>query len=151
SGDRLRTGSNSFVLPVGVSVDPSTEPMSLVVEADHQLVYQVDIPAGGLVTHMGKTGAVFRALHGDAGIGAGSRLVMRQTGVSFRMRARFDHLDLSGFAGTPRFAKLLVKIGDDCFSAILACSTHGQDVSCAPERSARLRGAVAANGGGPLS
>ncbi len=149
--DRLRTASNSFVLPVGVAVDPGTEPMSLVVEADHQLVYQADIPAGGLVAHMGKTGGVFRALHGPAGIGAGSRLVMRQTGVTFRMRARFDHLDLSGLAGTPRFAKLLLKIGDDCFSAVLACSAHGHDVTCAPERSALLRGSVAAAAGGPLS
>jgi virginiamycin B lyase len=140
--DRLGAPSSSFVLPAGVSIDPGAETVSFVLEGDHHLLYQADIPPGGLITHHG--GAVF------VWTGAGSRLVLHRTGAVYRLRARFDRLDVPGLATAPHFAKLLVKIGDDCFSAVLACAAHGRGFRCEPERSALLRGHVAAATGGPL-
>jgi cysteine-rich repeat protein len=46
--------------------------------------------------------------------------------------------------------KQILKIGDDCFSSILACSAHAGSIRCRPERSARLVGTVA-GGGSPLA
>jgi cysteine-rich repeat protein len=145
--DRLTTPLGSFVLPVGVSMNPGTEPVSFVVEGDHQLVYQADIPAGGLVAHRGGTDFVFRMRQGGGGIGAGSRLVLHRSGIAFRMSARFA--GVPGFAA-PHFAKILMKIGDDCLSAVLVCTAHGSGLHCAPERSALLRGHVADGTGAAL-
>jgi hypothetical protein len=116
--------------------------VSFVVEGDHRLLYQADIRPGGLVAHRGGTVFVFRTRQRSSGIGTGSRLVLRRKGVIFRLSARFDHVDAPGLATAPHFAKLLVKIGDDCFSAVLACAMRGHDLRCAPERSALLRGHV---------
>src|SRR5437762_830183 len=58
-------------------------------------------------------------------------------------------VDLGTLVSAPRFAKLLVKIGDDCFSTVLACVAHGGAIRCTPERSALLRGHVTA-ARGPL-
>jgi cysteine-rich repeat protein len=149
--DRLDAPSGTFVLPAGVAIDPGTEPVSLVVEGDHQPLYQADIPAGRLVAHKGATVFAFRTHLTVAGIGAGSRLVLRRTGAIYRLRARFEHLDVPGLATSPHFAKLLVKIGDDCFSTVLVCSTRRGNLRCAPERSAVLRGDVVAAAGGPLA
>ena len=49
--DRLSAPTSNFVLPAGVSIDPGTEALSFVVEGDHRLLYQADVPAGGLVAH----------------------------------------------------------------------------------------------------
>ena len=141
-GDRLATSSASFVLPAGVSIDPATEPVSFVVEGDHHLLYQADIPAGGITAHRGGVLA-FRARH--------ARFALRHTGAVFRMSASFDHLDVPGLTPAPHFAKLLVQIGDDCFSAVLVCSARDRGLHCAPERTARLRGRVDAVAGGPLA
>jgi cysteine-rich repeat protein len=149
--DRLATSSTSFILPPGVSIDPASEPVSFVLEGDHQLLYEADIAGGALQEHRNGTVFVFRAGHGAPGIGAGSQLDLRRKGAVYRLNAHFDHLNVPGLATTPQFAKILVKIGDDCFSAVLACSAHGSDLRCAPERTARLRGNVTADTGGPLS
>src|SRR5437870_2442846 len=150
SAGRLDTPSSSFVLPAGVSIDPGTEPLSFVVEGDHHLLYQADIPAGGLVAHQGRTVFSFHARQRRGGIGAGSRLVLRRAGAVFLLSARFDHVDAPGLAAAPQFAKILVKIGDDCFSAVLTCAPRGVDLHCAPERSALLRGHVFAPAGSAL-
>ena len=149
TGDRLGVPSSTFVLPAGVSIDPAAEPASFVVEGDHHPLYRADIPAGGLVARRGAT-FEFRAGPGDPN-GAGSRVVLRRTGAVYRLRARFTHLDVPGLATTPHFAKLLVMIGDDCFSAVLTCAGQGRGFRCEPERSAVLRGRVAAASGGPLA
>src|SRR5262249_12290066 len=44
--DRVGAPSSSFVLPVGVSIDPASEAMSFVVEGDRRLLYQTDISPG---------------------------------------------------------------------------------------------------------
>jgi cysteine-rich repeat protein len=144
-GDRLAVPSTSFVLPAGVSIDPATEPVTVVVEGDHQLLYQIDIPAGGLVAHGRKT-FILSPGQGSGGTGPGSRLVLRRRGAVYRLDARLAHLDEQGSQTNPHFAKLLVKIGDDCFSSVLACAARGRTLRCAPERSALLRGQVTAAG-----
>jgi cysteine-rich repeat protein len=144
--DRIATSSASFVLPAGVSIDPGSEAVSWVVEGDHQLLYQADIPAGGLVSRRNGTLFSYRARGAQGAIGAGSRLDLRRSGGLFRMNASFNHLDVPGLASAPHFAKLLMKVGDDCFSAVLVCTTRGRGMRCAPERSALLRGRVAATG-----
>ena len=149
--DRLATSSASFVLPAGVSIDPGSEPVSFVVEGDHALLYQADIAPGGMVAHRGGTVHVFRARHASGAIGSGSQLDLRRTGAVFHLSARFNHLDVPGLATPPHFAKVLVKIGDDCFSAVLACTAHGRGLRCAPERTALLRGHVVDATGKPLS
>ena len=77
-----------------------------------------------------------------SGIGTGARLVLRRRGAIFRLSAHFGRVDMPGLATAPHFAKLLVKIGDDCLSAVLACAARGSDLRCVPERSALLHGHV---------
>jgi len=155
--DRLATSSASFVLPAGVAIDPGHEAVSVVLEGDHQLLYEADIPAGGLYAYPGGSAFAFRAgplangVAPGSGIGPGSGLDIRRSGAVFRLRARLDHLDVPGLVPAPHFAKLLVKIGDDCFSAVLVCSAHGPGLRCAPERTALLRGHVADAAGNPLA
>ena len=57
------------MLPVGVSIDPGSEPVSFVVEGDHRLLYQADIPPGGLVAHQGGTVFVFHTRPRGSGSG----------------------------------------------------------------------------------
>src|SRR5581483_740783 len=140
--DRVGSRANTFILPTGVAIDPGAEPVTVAVEADHRLVYQADVPAGGLVAHVRDDAFVAHE--------AGSRLVIRRLGAAFRMTASFAHLDLSGIGGTPRFAKVLLKVGDDCFSAVVVCAAGGGKLRCTPERSALLRGRVTAARGGTL-
>ena len=136
------------MLPGGVSIDPGSEPVSFVVEGDHRLLYQADIPPGGLVAHEGGTVFVFHTR--PRGSGTGSRLVLRRRGAVFRLSARFGRVDMPGLATAPHFAKLLVKIGDDCLSAVLACAARGSDLRCVPERSALLHGHVSTAARRPL-
>jgi virginiamycin B lyase len=142
--DRLSASGAGFLLPAGVSVAPATEPLTVAVEGDHQLLFQTNVPAGGLVAR--QHGRVF---DGRGALGPGSLLVLHRDAGAFRMSLRLGHLDVPGFAAAPHFAKLLVKVGDDCFSAVLACrSSHGA-IRCAPERTALLRGDVTVAGGAP--
>jgi cysteine-rich repeat protein len=144
--DRIGARSSSFVLPVGVSIDPGSEAVTFAVEGDHQLLYQFDVPPGGLVEHVGHHGDALFVLGTGQG-SAGARLVLRRTRAVYRLSTRFDRLDVPRLATAPHFAKVLVKIGDDCFSAVLACDARRHhNLRCAPERSALLRGHVTAAG-----
>jgi cysteine-rich repeat protein len=147
--DRIDDRLSTFVLPQGVSIDPAHEPISFVVEGDHQVLYQTDIPAGGLVAT--RNGTLFQlSAQAAHAIGAGSRLTLRQNGVAYRMSVRLKNVDAPGLASNPHFGKILLKIGDDCFSSVLVCSAHQGNLRCAPERTALLRGHVADGGGNPL-
>src|SRR5438034_5892945 len=117
---RLEAPSSTFVLPVGVSIDPGSEPLSFVVEGDHRLLYQADIRPGGLVAHQAGTVFVFHTRQRGSGIGTGSRLVLRRTGAIFRLSAHFGRVDMPGLSAAPRVAKLLVTTGTDCHSHDLA-------------------------------
>src|SRR5262249_42170019 len=77
--DRLDAPSSPCVLPDGVSIDPATEPVSVVVEGDHQLLHQADIPAGALVPRAGGTAFILRAAAGAVGLPAGSRFVIHRS------------------------------------------------------------------------
>jgi cysteine-rich repeat protein len=145
--DRLSAPASSFVLPAGISIAPATEALTIVVEGDHQPLYQATIPAGGLIAQRGGTAFVFRAGPDDDVLGVGSRLVLRRMGGVYRLSTRLVHLDVPALATAPHFAKLLVKIGDDCVSAVLVCDGHGSGLRCLPERSAVLRGQVSVTGG----
>jgi cysteine-rich repeat protein len=149
--DRIAARSFGFVLPPGVAIDPGRESASFVVEADHRLVYQADIPAGGVVSQDGESRFLFHTRRGTGGVGAGSRLALRRNGNAFQLSGGFTHVDLTSLVSTPRFAKVLVRIGDDCFSSVLACADDGRGIRCSPERSALLRGHVTAAAGGPLA
>jgi len=149
--DRLATSSASFVLPAGVSIDPGAEAVSFVVEGDHNLLYQADIAPGQMVGRRDGSTNVFHARQASGAIGAGSQLKLRRTGAVFHLSAHFNHLDVPGLATAPHFAKILVKVGDDCFSATLACTARGRGVRCAPERTALLRGRVLDSAGNPLT
>src|SRR5438093_539266 len=85
-----------------------------------------------------------------SGIGTGARLVLRRRGAIFRLSAHFGRVDMPGLATAPQFAELLVKIGDDCLSAVLACAARGSDLRCVPERSALLHGHVSTAARRPL-
>src|SRR5262249_49355436 len=119
-------------------------------EADHRLVYRADIPGGGFVRQRGGSRFLFHTRHGTGGVGAGSRLALHQRGKAFALSGDFTRVDLPTLVSPPRFAKLLVKIGGDRFSSVLACAAAGRGIRCPPERSALLRGHVTAAGGGPL-
>src|SRR3989442_8699157 len=77
--DRLDTPSSSFVLPVGVSIDPGSEPVSFVVESDHRLLYQPDIRPVGLIAHQEGTVFVFHTRQRGGGSGTGSPVAPRRT------------------------------------------------------------------------
>jgi len=104
--DRLSAPTSNFVLPAGVSIDPGTEALSFVVEGDHRLLYQADVPAGGLVAHAEHRGDTIFMLRASPAA-QGARIVLRHTGALYRLSARFDSLDLPALATAPQFAKLL--------------------------------------------
>ena len=49
-----------------------------------------------------------------------------------------------------RFLKQILKIGDDCFSAVLACTGKANGLVCKPERTVLLAGRVERSGHAPL-
>ena len=61
--DRLSAPASSFVLPAGISIAPATEALTIVVEGDHQPLYQATIPAGGLIAQRGGTAFVLSLIH----------------------------------------------------------------------------------------
>jgi cysteine-rich repeat protein len=139
--DRLVSPRNTFVVPEGDAIDPATEPIVYAVEADHQPL---------LTLTMGAARGRARLTAQPASGGRGS-LSLRQLRGGYRLDVRLLDLDLAGLADPPLRVKQLLKIGDDCFSAMLSCSTtHGRLV-CARERSALLKGTVGAGRRQPLA
>ena len=156
---RLRAGAGSgsggtqgarLHLPSGVALAPDAEPVAIAIEADHQPVLEADLPAGALRSLRGGDLFAYDEKSGRPGFGRGSRVKLRRTGASFGLTIRLQNTDVPD-AGVPAHAKLLVKLGDDCFSAVLACAAGGNgSLRCTPERNARLRGRVTA-AGSPLA
>jgi cysteine-rich repeat protein len=137
-------------LPAGVALAPDAEPVAIALEADHQPLLEAELPAGALRAL--RAGALFAydEKSGRPGFGRGSRVKLRRTGASYALTVRLQDIDLPD-AGVPAHAKLLVKLGDDCFSTVLACNgAAGGNLRCTPERNARLRGRVTA-AGAPLA
>jgi hypothetical protein len=135
----------SFVVPAGAAIAPGDEAVTLVLEADRREVLRRALPAGALA---GKPGGEAFVLHAG-----GTRLALRRTRGVFRLDARLRGLDLAALdpAHPPTHLKELLKIGDDCFSAVLACAARGDGIVCRPERSALLAGRVESPGQGALA
>ena len=138
--DEVSTTGASFVVPTGLAIAPGTEPVVFALEADHRPVARVDLPAGALATS--RSGQLFDFRAGD------SHLSLRRMRGAFQFNARLGGLDLSVLDPNrpPQHVKQILKIGDDCFSSILACSTHEGSISCRPERTVHLAGTVVGGG-----
>jgi virginiamycin B lyase len=143
-GDVSSSGA-TFVLPTGVAIDPRAEEVVFALEGDRQPIGQIGLPAGSLKKR-GRKG--FRYHH------RGSRLSLRSVHGVYRLKARFRGFDLAALdrAHPPGFVKQILKIGDDCFAAMLACTTtKHQTLVCSPERTALLSGQVERADHGPLA
>src|SRR4029453_4480474 len=103
------------------------------------------LPAGTLPPAGAGDAVTFRASGGPG-------LRLRREGDALRLGRALTRLDLAGLdpSGPSRFAKLLLKIGDDCFSSILACTPRGRALDCRPESSAIPPGPGWAGGAPPL-
>jgi len=134
---------STIIVPDGLAVDPAHEPIVYLLEADGVPLHRVDLAGGTAEVNAAGTRMRLRPrlTHTDVGI--------RISDAVFRIDARFAQLDLP--AAPPARVKQLVKIGDDCFSAVLACAARGTTVVCRPERNALLRGTVLAGKHQPLA
>jgi virginiamycin B lyase len=121
---------STFVVPDGLAIDPETEPIVFVVEADGVVLHRADLPAGSV---------------------GGRELRIRPRGAAYRLDARFTDIALPELASPPAHLKEVVKIGDDCFSAVLACGARRGRLRCRPERNAILRGRVLDGSRQPLA
>ena len=144
-GGRVVSGGGVFVLPTGVAIDPANEPVVFALEGDRRPVGSVTLSAGSLAARPGGKRFAYRA--------GGSRLSLRRSGFAYRLSARLTAVDLTGLdpANPPQFMKQILKIGDDCFSSVLACTASGGGVVCRPDRTAVLAGRVQTGGRAPLA
>ncbi len=135
--DRLRARRADFTLPAGVALDPAAEPVTVAVEVDREPLASLTVPSGALLHRPAGDGETFRPTGGPA-------LHLRRAGTAWRLALALTRLDLAGLdrADAPDFAKLLLKVGGDCFSAQLRCRQRGRALDCRPERSAVLHGHV---------
>jgi cysteine-rich repeat protein len=133
---KVVSSQGTFVLPSGVVIDPAGEPVVFALEADRRPLGRLDLLAGGLASQGDGTRFAYR--------NGGSRLVLRRAHDGYRLSARLNGFDLAALdpGNPPQFIKQILKIGDDCFASVLACSASDGAVLCAPERSARLSGRV---------
>jgi virginiamycin B lyase len=141
SGSLIGTGS-TFVLPAGVTIDPAGEPVVFALEVDRQEVASVALPPGALVP-LGRSGFAYRH--------RGSELSLHRVRGAYRLGLRLRDLDLRALRPPPPFVKQILKIGDDCFTAMLACTREHGGVLCRSDRTARLAGRVTDAAGGVLT
>ncbi|MBY0278217.1 DUF4215 domain-containing protein [Candidatus Binatia bacterium] len=152
---RIRPGSGNgsaglqgarLHLPSGVTLAPATDAVAIALEADHQTLVDTQLPPGALRALRGGDLLAYDEKVGRPGFGRSSRIKLRRGGSGFDVTLRLQNTDIPA-SGTPAHAKVLVKLGDDCFSTVLACgAATGGSLRCTPERSARLRGRVTAAG-----
>ncbi len=147
--DRLRSARADFVVPDGALLDPAAEAMTIAVELDRVPLLTTTLPAGALGARRSSNGVIFRPRPAVRG----TRLSLRQEGRAHRLALGLTRLDLAGLepSAPPAFAKLLVRIGDDCVSAVLRCAPRGTALDCRPERSAVLHGHVRSGRRSPLA
>jgi cysteine-rich repeat protein len=135
----------TFVLPAGVAIAPESEPVVFAIEGDRQPIGQVALAAGAVASYRGGKRFAYRA--------GGSSLSLGQSRGVYRLTARFGGFDLSALdlASPPHFLKQILKIGDDCFASVLACTGRTDGVTCSPERNVLLAGRVEGTGHAPLA
>ena len=149
---KLRSPANEFVVPAGAGIDPGNEAVTYYVEADHVPVFKGELAAGELAANADGTSFLFKQRVSGGPVGMGSSIRLRQQGNLFKLKVRMLGADLSALASaSPVHIKQVLKIGEDCFSSILACTAKGAKIKCRPERSAQLRGRVEAQDGTPLA
>ena len=124
----------TFVVPSGVTIDPANEPVVFAIEGDRQPIAQMALPAGALASR--SRGRRFAFRHGT------SKVILLQVNGAYRLSVGLDSMDLSALdpANPPHFMKQILKIGDDCFASVLACSGRGSTVSCQTDRTVLLTG-----------
>ena len=149
----VRTGSvsgtvastrDTFALPAGVTIAPANEPIVFALEADRRPVGAVTLAAGELVARSAGKRFTYRV--------GGSSLSLRRARGAYQLSARFGDFDLTGldFAQPPTFLKQILKIGDDCFASVLACTGSGDDLLCKTDRTVLLAGRVERSARAPL-
>ena len=81
---------------------------------------QMTLAAGALVSYRGGKRFAYR--------NGASRLTLGHGRGGYRLAADLDGFDLAALdlAHPPRFMKQILKIGDDCFSSVLACTRQGE-------------------------
>src|SRR5262249_22225011 len=111
--------NSTFVVPTGVTIDPANEPVVFAIEGDRQPIAQMTLPAGALASRRG--GKRFAYRHGV------SKVMLRNVNGAYQVSVGLDSIDLSALdpANPPHFMKQILKIGDDCFASVLACSGRG--------------------------
>lgn len=134
---KVVSSQGAVALPTGVAIDPANEPVVFALEGDRQPIGTLTLLAGALTAQGGGKRFVYR--------NGGSRLTLRRVrGGAYRLSARLNGFDLAGLdpANPPQFMKQILKVGDDCFASVLACTATKGKVLCSPERSAQLAGRV---------
>ncbi len=135
----------TFVLPTGIAIVPDGQPLVFAIEADRHPIGKVTLDAGALVSYRGGKHFAYR--------NGASRLSLGHARGGYRLAATFDDFDLTALdlVHPPRFMKQILKIGDACFSSVLACTGKPKGVVCKPERTVLLAGRVERSGHVPLS
>src|SRR5262245_52260714 len=111
---RVRSTHASFVLPTGIAIAPESQPVVFAIEGDRQPIGKVTLDAGDLVSFRGGKHFAYR--------GRGARLSLGHGRGGYRVAVDIDGFDLTALDLThpPRFMKQVLKIGDACFSSVLA-------------------------------
>src|SRR5262249_15112207 len=133
---RVRSTRATFVLPTGVAIAPDSQPVVFVIEADRQPIGKVTLDAGAVVSYRGGRHFAYRA--------RGARLSLGHLRGGYRLAVDIRGFDLGALdlAHPPRFLKQVLKIGDTCFSSVLACAGKANGAVCKPERTVLLAGRV---------
>jgi cysteine-rich repeat protein len=133
---RLASTRGTFIEPEGVAISPASEPIVFAIEGDRKRIATTTLPAGSLGVDGKGRRFTYRA--------DGSTLVLQHLRGTHRLRARFADVDLSALdlGQPPQFVKQILKVGDDCFAAVLTCIPRKGGLACAPERTALLAGRV---------
>ena len=83
-----------------------------------------------------------------------SQLSLRRVDGAYRLTVGLRGFDLAALdpASPPQFMKQILKIGDDCFASVLACTAKRSGrVACRSERTVLLAGRVERAGRSPLA
>jgi cysteine-rich repeat protein len=133
---KVASNGATFVVPSGITIAPTDEPIVFAIEADREPVGKVTLDAGAMTSYRGGRHLVYRA--------SGASLSLRQNRGGYRLAAHFANVDLDALdlGNPPRFVKQILKIGDDCFASVLACTGKANGVVCKPDHTILLAGRV---------
>jgi len=132
---RVSSTRATFVLPVGLTIAPASEAIVVALEGDRETIATTTLPAGSLGVDGKSRRFAYRT--------PDSALSLTHLRGTYRLNARLGDVDLSAFdvAQPPHFVKQILKIGDDCFSAVYTCVTKSSGLACAHVGSCPMAGA----------